>query len=153
MYKFIATGLVTLNSLLFLAMPLQAQEIKEKKDCTATISKAQRIIEAGRSIQVLFSTQDISELYPDHPVNRPYRYVFTMQGSANRSILSSPKFMKSIATNIINQCNSISLVTFGLYASDVDSSIGLMPNGSVNFFDCLEAGTGRGVTWGQAICL
>jgi len=76
MYKLIATGLVALNGLLFLALPLQAQEIKQKRDCTATVAAAEKRIETGRVVELRVRSQDISEAYPDHPKGRPYSYFF-----------------------------------------------------------------------------
>lgn len=70
MHKLIVTGLIALDSLLFVTKPIQAKEVKGKIDCTATIAAAQNRIEAGRNVEVTIRSSDISKIYPDHPKSR-----------------------------------------------------------------------------------
>ena len=153
MYKRLFTaGLIALNTSLSLALPLQAQEVNEKSDCTASVASAQKYIENGRNVEVTVSISDISKEYPDHPDNRPYKYLFVLQGESSFSILNSPKFMQIIANKVINNCESASLVEFIQYKTDVYSSIGLMPGGNIEFFQCLEPGKDVAQSWGQEFC-
>lgn len=150
MLRLIITGLITLN-ISILPSPIQAQEV-ENRDCTATIAAAQNQIETGRSVTVTIRSSDISKRYPDHPTNRPYRYVVLLEGAAAESIMNSPNFMKSIATKMINNCSSVGSVTFAVNYTGWSYSIGLI-EGRLDFFECLEHdGSNRELTWGQEYC-
>ncbi|MFS0518508.1 hypothetical protein ACEYW6_27965 [Nostoc sp. UIC 10607] len=153
MYKLIATGLIALDILLFLTPTVQAQKVAVKEDCTATINAAQSRIAEGRNVEVSIRSQDISESYPDHPESRPYNYLFLMEGAATDSIMNSPQFMKLIANNVINNCGSVSSVTFALNQSGWNYSIGLLSNGKIDFFDCIEhEDYNVKLNWGQQYC-
>lgn len=153
MYKLLVTaGLIALNASLTFALPLQAQAKNQKSDCTATVASAQKYIEKGRDIEVTASISDISSEYPDHPNNRPYKYVFVLEGKASFAILDSPIFMKIIASKVINNCNSVSLIVFAVNKTDVYNSIGLMPGGNTEFFKCLKYGEKAKESWGEEFC-
>ncbi len=67
--------------------------------------------------------------------------------------MSSPKFIAAIATDIIQACDDVSLVTFGVTNSAYEHSLGLMPGGDVKLFDCLEpTEPNMKLTWGQTFC-
>lgn len=152
MYKLLTTaGLIALNASL-IALPLQAQSVSKRSDCTATVASVQKYITNGRNVEVTVDISDISSEYSDYPDNRPYKYLFVLQGKASDSILNSPKFMKIIATKIISNCESVSLVQFIEYRTDVFMSIGLMPRGNIEYFECLEAGKDVAQSWGQEFC-
>lgn len=131
---------------------IQAQEVKSEKDCAGTIVNAQSAIEKGRNVQVVIRSNDISEDYPDHPDNRPYGYNFSMQGAATNTIMSSPKFMEIIATRIIRNCDSVGLVSFGFDNSDNFETLGLIKDGTVKYFKCLDPGHNVKINWGYIIC-
>lgn len=153
MYKlFVTAGLIALNASLTLALPIQAQEVQTQKDCAATIAYAQSTIETGRNVQIIIRSSDISN-EPDHPDNRPYNYSFSMGGNASTSVMNSPEFMKILATKVINNCSSVASVTFGIEGSDYVSTLGLMPNGSVEGFKCIEPGEFAARGWGYKTCL
>lgn len=150
MYKLITTRLIALNALLILVLPIQVAE--GRRDCTATIAAAQNHIETGRSVSVTVRSTDISKNYPDHPTKRPYNYQFALEGAASESIMNSPKFMKSIAMKIINNCDSVGSVTFAVNHTGWGYSIGLI-QGKLDFFECLEPDeSNRELTWGQEYC-
>lgn len=132
MQKLIATGLIALNIFLSPTMTVRAQEVR-KQDCTAAIANAQKRIETGRSVEVIVRSSEISQEYPDHPADRLYQYKLLLQGNASESIMNSPQFMKLIAEPIINNCNTVGLVTFAVYQSGWNLSIGLMPEGKIDF--------------------
>ena len=155
MKKLIASaviGLISLDILLLLSTPLKAQEIQETAECTATVAKMRKTIEKGRHVLVSVSSSDISKNYSDHPLNRPNSYSFLMQGSSTEAIMRSPNFMKIIATKIVNSCNSVSLIDFSYNNSGWVSVIGLMPNGSMEFFSCYDLTKGETQIWGKQFC-
>ncbi|PSB01105.1 hypothetical protein C7B64_20010 [Merismopedia glauca CCAP 1448/3] len=91
---------------------------------------------------------DISSGYTDFPAGRPLEYSFFIAGEGWNNILSSFKLLTAISQNMINNCQSVSLVTFG---PDVNTdapifdSFGLMPNGKVKLFECTSR---EDVGWG-----
>ena len=72
------------------------------------------------------------------PEGRPHQHAFGMSGSAVETVLSSPVLLDTLTTQIINNCNSVSSVSFGLWQSGFVVVYGLMPNGEVEFFKCPE---------------
>lgn len=151
-HRFAVTSILTLNTFVFLNAPtsLKAEEIR---DCTTSISAAQAQIETGREVEVMVRVQNLAELYPDHPENRPMSYLFILKGGSNRAIMRSPQFHKSIARSIIQNCSSVSAVIFGAWGTGWQESTGLFPDGRIEEFECLEyLGPGRKLTWGQEYC-
>lgn len=61
-----------------------------------------------------------------------------MNRSAVEGVLRSPVLLDTLATQIIDNCDSISSVSFGLWQSGFVGVIGLLPNGEVDFFQCPE---------------
>ena len=51
--------------------------------------------------------------------------------------MNSSKLLTSIATPIIDSCDSISLVSFSVYKTHWYQHFGLMPNGKVEEFKCV----------------
>lgn len=47
-----------------------------------------------------------------YPPNAPYSVNYGLDGSGAGNILNSPKFLKSIANQVISQCSSVSKVVF-----------------------------------------
>ena len=87
------------------------------------------------------------------PEGRPHQYAFGMGGSAVEAVMYSPVFSNTLATQIIDNCSSISSVSFGLWQSALVSVYGLMPNGEVEPFKCPEdhfhGGGYRDLVWGE----
>lgn len=113
------------------------------------------MLQEGRKLEVSVRSRDISQTYPDHPVGRPREYLFTMKGPATASIFNSPKLLQSVGAGIFANCSSVGTVTFALANSGWMSTLGLMPGGQVEFFQCLEARrdtAGRRLKWGQQYC-
>lgn len=153
MYKFIAIGLIALDTLLFSLPSVKAQNLAKVEDCTATITAAQNNLKNGRNLELAIRREDISNDYPDHPENRNYNYLFLMEGAATDSIMNSPQLMKKIAKKIIDNCGSVGSVTFALNYSGWKYSIGLLPNGTIDFFECLEPDDNDNkINWGQEYC-
>jgi len=141
MKKLIAStviGLITLDILLSLSTPIQAQEVQETAECAATVADMRKTIKKGRDVLVSTSNYNASKQYLNYnyPVNRLNGYIFNLKGSANDTIANSPEFLKIIATRIINSCNSVSLITFKFNYTvykKMSLSISLMPNGKIDF--------------------
>jgi len=153
MRRLIATGIIALNTFTILNLPASVRA-EDERDCTAALSKAQRQIETGRSVDVSIRISDISEGYPDHPDGRPMSYEFVLQGTASGAIMNSPKFMKAIATNVIQNCGSVGVVHFGVWGSGWGSSVGVLPSGQLDFFQCVdfEERNPPTLSWGQEVC-
>lgn len=150
-------GFLSLTALLGLTPPLQAQEMVSPPvtpSCTATLTNAQKRLESGRQLKVGVTSNDVTQSYADHPSNRPFEYTFVLRGPANRAVMHSPKFIATIATDVIQACETVSLVTFVVADTDHMYLLGLMPNGQVEAFDCLEpTRIGKRPAWGQVVCL
>lgn len=130
---------------------LRAQNPSDK--CTTALGNARRRIETGRAVQVVeITSRDISN-YPDAPSGRPTHRYLLMKGAATTSILRSGQFMKAIATDIIQNCNSTGMVTFALANSGYAITYGIFPGGRVDGFKCLEPGIGaKKPVWGEIYC-
>lgn len=137
-----------------LPQPLQAQKSEIGDRCTAAVASAQKRIEAINNVSVLLNIADnIPQIYSNYPANRPYRYTFALNGTAASLIMNSDKFMKSIATSVTSNCNSVSMVIFAVYQTDWYYSYGLLPSGKIENFsaNCVEPGPGK-LRWGQQTC-
>ena len=75
-----------------------------------------------------------------------------MRGPATLSVLYSDKFLTRIAKDIIDNCSSISMVTFGEYGTDHIATYGLFKNSKVVAFECVDPLTIKTV-WGQTGCI
>lgn len=150
--SFITAGLLSLDILLVLGTPIQAQEAETAKGCTAIITDIQNIIEKGREVTVSTRINDISDKLTGYPATRPYRYLFLLSGQASESIMHSFKFQEIIAKRIIANCNNVGMVTFAVSGTDYVLSNGLMPDGTVKSFDCIDYQKVTHLSWGQEIC-
>ena len=154
MRQLIATGITALNTFAILNLPTLARA-EDNHSCIVAINNAQKQIEAGRPLKVTIRTFDISKGYPDHPKNRPNSYVFAMKGEGASTVIRSPKFMKAITTNVIQNCGSVSIVRIAVWESDNVATFGLLPGGKVDAFQCVES-QGRNspkLSWGQEFCI
>ncbi|MEO1432971.1 MAG: hypothetical protein AAFV71_28680 [Cyanobacteria bacterium J06633_8] len=153
MYKLISTGLIAVNLLIAQALPLQAQSGRRTNigSCNAALTSAKNRIKKGRNIQIRINKYIHG--YSNAPVNRSHEYGIGLEGRATSSIFNSPVFMKSIASQIIYNCKTVGILSFG-FGYDRIVAFGLMTSGKVVKFKCLY---GEGVNikprWGQALCL
>ncbi len=122
-------------------------------NCTEAKVNAIRAIEQGRNISVREENFDLSE-YADYPTDRPDEYALIMDGPATESILNSNQFMKTLATEIISTCDSVGAVVFALDNSGWGVTLGLFPDGSIDFFECIfpEQGSSDILPWGYKYC-
>ena len=147
-----AVSLFSLASLSLSIMPSEANtttaQLKNKsinltKKCRAAITTATNRLEKNPSLKVVQSpTSKIDDLnphvvdYSDHPQGRPHRQSFSLQGAGVKLTMNSSVLLASIAKLVINNCNSVSLVSFGAFGTDWIEEFGLMSNEKVQKFNC-----------------
>ena len=147
-----------------MSTPVVAQERTSQEICMEAIGAAKTRILDGRTInlQVRLLNLSDSEGYRGYPGDRSQGLSFMMARSSGigstpdgRTVLTSPVFMKSIATGVIEQCPSFSYVVFGAAASDWQIHFGLI-NGKVQEFQCRESSrdgrTFSSLPWGFYNC-
>lgn len=126
-----------------------------RRECQSEIEAAAKMIEDGRNVRVLDVTQrDFSDRYSEgYPSEASFSLDFRMEGRAAADIMHSPQFMNNISANIIESCQSVSLVEFSVSQTDWASVYGLI-DGSVLPFSCIGSGDYTGeISWGERICL
>lgn len=119
--------------------------------CKAAVNSVKTQLQKQKNVQLVSVNKEDSN-YPDHPKNRPYSYIFILQGTGADSVLFSDKLMTSLATKIIPQCQNIGLVVFALYNSHLSVDFGLMHNGSIQAFECIERENAAMPKWGETVC-
>ncbi|HEY9707343.1 MAG TPA: hypothetical protein V6D48_03980 [Oculatellaceae cyanobacterium] len=146
----IAAGSLGLSAFI---LPPQARSQETGQPCEVAMLNAKKRIEQGREITVTTNIKDGSELYPDHPNGRPTIIWLEVDGSAADSMMVSPVSQKASASEIIKSCNSVGAVTFIRYQTGWSSTFGLMRDGSIQNFECVEHDPEKGSpSWGQEWC-
>ncbi|KST66557.1 hypothetical protein [Mastigocoleus testarum] len=144
LFAITAVSLLSLASLSLSIMPSEANtttaQLKNKrfnltKKCRAAITTATNRLEKNPSLKVVQSPTDRVP-YDYYPQGRPHRQSFYLQGAGVKPIMNSSVLMASIAKPVINNCNSVSLVSFGTFGTDWIEDFGLMSNGKVQQFNC-----------------
>ncbi|PSB01106.1 hypothetical protein [Merismopedia glauca] len=132
-YGLSLTALLGITSIVSLPETASAQA---NRKCAAAISRAKAKIKSVRNVRIPeVRSFDISDQYISFPSRRPRGYLFAIDGKGASTIIASSNFLIAISQNIINNCQSVSLVWFGYYSSDVIDVYGLMPNGKVKAFE------------------
>lgn len=125
--------------------------------CRTVIAQIRQGLEDQNNVQVIVRTKDLSAGYSDYPHNRPRQYVFAMKGTAVKSIMNSPKMMKTIAIQVFNSCDSSGAVSFGLDNSGSMITFGLFQDGRVEPFKCMKDFDPTKVIkrpqWGEERCI
>jgi hypothetical protein len=131
-----------------------AEDNRDDKSCEVAIARAKERISQGRDIRIVSSeSADSTPRYPDHPNGRPLIFTILLDGNAARSVMNSPVFQKTIASEIIRACSSVGAVSFGKYQTGWGSTVGLMADGTIESFQCAEMGRDRpNPSWGQEYC-
>ncbi|MBD2014302.1 hypothetical protein H6F96_09995 [Microcoleus sp. FACHB-53] len=74
--------------------------------------------------------------------------------NAADSVMSSPVFQKTIASEIIKSCGSVGAVTFGRRETDWSITFGIMSGGTIESFKCIDFDPeGNNPPWGEQVCL
>jgi len=122
---------------------------RNSRKCNTLLASIKNEIKR-RGNHVTFATKG-THRYTDGPVNRPHFIFFESHGGGE---IGNATFRRSAASQLIYNCKTVGVVTFGYYNSsgtNVDEAFGLMPSGKVVRFQCLY---GRNVNsrWGQIRC-
>jgi hypothetical protein len=113
MNKLFTFGLIALNITSINVLHVRAQGmVVETKECVSAISEAENQLRGVRQLTLELSEIDNGNV-SDTPEGRPNQYAFGLKGEGTRSVFNSPVLMNTIATRIIDNCNSISSVSFG----------------------------------------
>lgn len=92
--------------------------------------------------------------YNSYPNGRYMSYSFWIIGPGLSNLISSPRLLSSLSADIISNCNNVGIVSFGLYQSENGVTYGLMKNGAVQKFKCLDADRNRQTDpWGYVSCV
>jgi hypothetical protein len=128
------------------------------KECDRAVAAAKSKLQKINKLQFLAVRQ--LKLSPsgasDRPPNRPLMYSIVLDGRGGESIMYSPKMMQNISTELIFRCQSVSAVSFGMKNSDWTQMFGLMNNGKVQAFECVDLPRekyNRELVWGTQVCL
>ncbi len=137
MNKLFTAGLIISNVLWLNIESTQAQDItSETKKCRSAIASVEKQLKTNHQLKINISLINKHKYYPEHPQGRPNIYGFSMSGDAARSVMSSPVLINSLAKQIINNCNSISVVSFNIYQTDITQYYGLVSDNKVDSFKC-----------------
>lgn len=121
--------------------------------CQVALDEATNTVEEVPSVQM--STMDIRSLaeeYSDFPAERAYGVYIGIEGQAAINVLNSPQLLTSISSQLIEECDSVSMVKFAMHQTDLNVIFGLV-GGSVLSFECTEPSPGRITQWGTTVCL
>jgi len=124
-----------------------------KQHCQAALMVKQRFETKYKVTVTYLVRSDISNVSVDAPKGRTNLYVFAMEGSAVASLLRSSQVLTAAAREVIQGCDQIGLVSFGLDQTDDVGSYGLFPDGRIRPFRCVEPDANRRqIQWGQTFC-
>jgi hypothetical protein len=130
-----------------------AESERTENSCKVAMNRAKERITRGRDLRLVsFGNVDVALTYPDHPNGRPLILQIVLEGKAASSVMSSPAFQKTVASEIIRSCGSVSAINFAMYRSGWVSMTGLMPDGTIQGFQCFEADPRLKLSWGQQVC-
>lgn len=121
--------------------------------CRTALTAATNTLEKGRNVQVsTIRVRSLSEEYSDFPTDQPYGIYIGMEGQATADILNSPQLMTSISSQLIAECDSVSLVKFAMHQTDWNIVFGLIGE-SVASFECIDPSPGLVMQWGKTTCI
>ena len=157
----IITGLTFL-----LGGEVQSKTKQQSDYCDLALDKVQiKLRENRRRINVDFRPREITskeDWYEDMPSNRPYDLWVVMRGNEGdmSNAMNSQQFLTTLASNIITNCDRVSVVTFGINGTDYLRSYGLI-NNKVVYFKCVDRATflaakrisSRVIYWGRQLCI
>ena len=134
--------------------PAKAGSEKANASCEAAITNAKERIVRGRNLTVVkVKTRDNSKNYLNPPAGRPLIMSIYLSGRATASLMNSPVFQKAISSDLIKSCTSVGAVAFLMDQTDWVSEVGLMPNGTIQQFECISPdGEGGKPPWGKYYC-
>lgn len=127
------------------SIPANAQEydIASNPQCQAIVSKHQNKLMANRALSVRARASDTSRYSDDFPTDRPIRVQFILDGAATDSVMNSPQMQKAISKDIIQKCESVGTVSFGVNQSGWHTTFGLFDRNRIEEFKCYEFTNGE----------
>ncbi|MFK0735602.1 MAG: hypothetical protein ACFKPT_05050 [Gloeotrichia echinulata GP01] len=157
------TAIVVLSLVNILTCPTTVNAQTQTTVCRGAIANAKTRVQ--RIPNVLIEqvwTRNNNELYSNVPTGRPLEYIFYLTGPKRNGLIveagikkieNSPQFIKGISQEIINNCSSVSSVSFGsVLAPGCSITFGLMSDGAVKAFQDVDASDGRQLKWGESFC-
>jgi hypothetical protein len=151
----VSVGLV--NSVWFFPSSVASSPMNVK-ECDRAVAAAKSKLQKINKLQFLAVRQfKLSQSgASDRPPNRPLMYSIVLDGRGGESIMYSPKMMQNISAELIFRCQSVAAVSFGMKDSDWTQMFGLMNNGKVQAFECVDLPKekyNRELAWGTQVCL
>ncbi|MCU0552435.1 MAG: hypothetical protein MUC48_24145 [Leptolyngbya sp. Prado105] len=151
LHQSIVIGATVINTFAVLSLPT-AIRAEDSRSCTAALFKAQNQLSANRKVETAIRIRDVSKTYRNSPSDRPMNYVFILSGADANTVMKSPQRLKAPATDVIQNCRSVGMVSFALSASGWYHSVGIMPGRKFDFFRCVEADRLTQLVWGEQSC-
>jgi hypothetical protein len=145
----LSTSMVNLFS-----SPAWAGSKQAEVSCETAITNAKERIVKGRNLTVVkVNTRDNSKNYSYPLASRPLIMSIYLSGRATASVMNSPVLQKAISSDIIKSCPSVGAVAFLMAQTDWVSLVGLMPDGTIQKFECISPdGEGGKPAWGKYYC-
>ena len=134
MNKSLAFGLVVLINLSLEGcsrINLQNTDTEPER-CNKAIAEVEQQLQTVHQTTIELSQMNDNNVSSTPFEDRPNEYEFGLRGD----VLRSPETLNTLATQIINNCDSVSSVSFGAWQTDWIQIYGLMPNGKVSMFEC-----------------
>jgi hypothetical protein len=124
----------------------------QNNSCENAITKARVKIEGSNTRIVNLDKR--KHYYTDFPSGRNMEYSFWLVGPGISNLINSDVLLTSLSSDIISNCRTIGIVIFGLYQSESVVTYGLMKNGMVQKFKCVDAVRNRPIVlWGYESCV
>ena len=98
------------------------------EECVNAISSVESQLKNDRDLTIEFSPINDRNASGTPPEGRPHQYAFVMRGSAVEGVMNSLVLLDTLATRTIDNCNSISSVSFGQSGTGWFGVFGLMPD-------------------------
>ena len=120
--------------------------------CIRSFVDAAITIGTGRDVRVVdLQVSRLSVVYEDYPQDTPIEIAIVMEGSHVEHVLYSPQFMSIVASQIMNRCSTVGLVSFGMNHTSWIVSYGKV-DGQLQEFECIGFGIGLDPVWGESNC-
>lgn len=152
------TGLTLLGMTSCLASPLSTQRLAAQPAnparCQASVARAINRLNNVSNVQVQGRLQqsNLSQYYEDAPPQRPTGYFLYVAGNGDATVMRSTQFLTAISQDILRQCSDVGLVTISVYRTDWSRAFGVLKDGQVQEFRCIEPGIKPKSKWGEVVC-
>jgi len=137
-------------------LPAQAVPVSEAEgaSCNAALATVRSRLAQVKDVSVTHVDQfNRANLYSDFPPGRPMSYSFRLKGRGAETVMHSPKLLMKLSQRLMTNCASVGAVQYGVDETDWYTTFGLMPNGKIMAFACVDPAPGLKLKWGYQICL